>query len=45
MGAGREVRRKTQIQHQRAGLINEEWGDCFMNLLANEPEKRYRLTG
>lgn len=28
-----------QLQHKRAGLINAEWDERFMNLLVNEPEK------
>ncbi len=28
-----------QLQHQRAGLINAEWDERFMNLLVNDPEK------
>ena len=27
-----------QLQHKRAGLINSEWDDNFMNLLVNDPE-------
>ncbi len=28
-----------QLQHKRAGLINAEWDERFMNLLVNDPEK------
>jgi len=28
-----------QLQHERAGLINADWDDRFMNLLVNDPEK------
>ena len=28
-----------QLQHERAGLINAEWDDRFMNLLVNDPDK------
>lgn len=27
-----------QLQHERAGLINSEWDQRFMNLLVNDPE-------
>ena len=27
-----------QLQHKRAGLINSEWDDNFMNLLVNDPQ-------
>lgn len=32
-----------QLQHQRAGLINAEWDERFMNLLVNDPEKGANL--
>jgi len=28
-----------QLQHERAGLINSQWDEQFMNLLVNEPVK------
>lgn len=33
-----------QLQHERAGLINSDWDERFMNLLVNEPEKGSEIT-
>lgn len=32
-----------QLQHKRAGLINSEWDERFMNLLVNDPETGSRI--